>query len=208
MRTRRWRTGPGTMREMEIWAAQHVLSEWQPVPPPQAAGTAFTPAARPISSSLDFFVSRSETASHQQPGPERRTTDAGMPHRQAGSASLRVGRNGRGLPVSDKSGPMPKGVKYGKRMHIYVTEKRRKASVKPNVLPHRWFEVSEWCSKFPWSRRSANRTARRSNDVSWLELLTDLALSSGIRCTRSSMSAWPSLGVRALFLRHAIRLVL
>ena len=69
---------------------------------------------------------------------------------------------------------------------------------------HLWGEVGTWWSKLTWSHRFPGEL----KGVTWLELLIDFELSTGINCCRPSKAATDSWGQRAELLRHIVKLML
>ena len=67
---------------------------------------------------------------------------------------------------------------------------------------HLWGEVGNWWEKLKWG----NRQAGQLKGVTWLELVVDFEIASGINCRRpQNEDAW---GARAELLRGIVKLIL
>jgi hypothetical protein len=107
-----------------------------------------------------------------------------------------------GVSFALKPDSMPKDLREGQASWYYDLDKGGRNRVRIDFPLHLWGEIGHWWSGLRW----ADRNPGLLRGVTWLELLIDFELSSGVNCMRPNTAAtW---GDRAEMLRSIVKLVL
>ena len=98
---------------------------------------------------------------------------------------------------------LEKGFKPGKRSYTYA-HAGGKTLIPLNFPLHLWSEVAEWWQKLSWSTISTDTGTSHSYQVTWLELLVDFEVATGIRCCEANACPLPPWGERARLLQRVV----
>ena len=101
-----------------------------------------------------------------------------------------------------------KGFEAGKRSHTYAMSSGKSALIPLTFPLHLWQEVGAWWQKLSWSPISTMEGQGHSHQVSWLELLVEFELHTGVRCCEANACPMPSWGERAKLLQKVVTQVL
>ena len=101
-----------------------------------------------------------------------------------------------------KPDTMPANLKEGQQSWWYDKPSGGNNRIRIDFPLHLWGEVGNWWSQLKWGERNAGLL----KGVTWLELLVDFEIASGINCKRpQGEAAW---GARAGLLRGIVKLIL
>ena len=101
-----------------------------------------------------------------------------------------------------KPDTMPKNLKAGQQSWWYDKPKGGSNRIRIDFPLHLWGEIGNWWQKLKWGERNPGLL----KGVTWLELVTDFELSTGINCKKpQGKENW---GARAELLRGIIKLIL
>ena len=101
-----------------------------------------------------------------------------------------------------KQDTMPNDLKEEQQSWWYKGAKGEKNRIRIDFPLHLWGEVGQWWEKLKWGDRKPGML----KGVTWLELVADFEIASGINCTRPhSNTTW---GARAELLRGIVKLIL
>ena len=101
-----------------------------------------------------------------------------------------------------KPDTMPTNLKEGQQSWWYDKPQGKNNRIRIDFPLHLWSEVGNWWGQLKWGERNAGQL----KGVTWLELLVDFELATGINCKKPQGEAtW---GSRAELLRGIVKLVL
>jgi hypothetical protein len=101
-----------------------------------------------------------------------------------------------------KKDTMPASLKEEQQTWWYDLASGGRNRIRLDFPLHLWGEIGNWWSKLKWGQRYAGKL----KGVTWLELLVDFEIASGINCKRPQNEAnW---GARAELLRGIVKLIL
>ena len=101
-----------------------------------------------------------------------------------------------------KPDTMPSNLKEEQQSWWYKDAEGKRKQIRLDLPLHPWGEVGNWWEKLKWG----NRQAGQLQGVTWLELVADFEIASGINCRRpQSEDTW---GARAELLRGIVKLIL
>ena len=106
------------------------------------------------------------------------------------------------VKISLKAGTMPAHLKEEQQSWWYDLASGGRNRIRIDFPLHLWGEIGNWWSKLKWGQRRAGML----KGVTWLELLVDFEIASGINCKKQQDEAnW---GARAELLRGIVKLII